>query len=85
MKYRTKTGSEDGSKRLLSGNRFMPHTSRGRLDREIKNERGGTVKFRLLACSMRKDGKVTVRSHEAKSRNLNRNYSAIHVPCSKHI
>ena len=28
---------------------------------------------------------VTVRSHEAKSRNLNRNYSAIHVPCSKHI
>ena len=28
---------------------------------------------------------VTVRSHEAKSRNLNRNYSAIHVPYSKHI
>ena len=28
---------------------------------------------------------VTVRSHEAKSLNLNRNYSAIHVPCSKHI
>ncbi len=29
--------------------------------------------------------KVTVRPHEAKSLNLNRNYSAIHVPCSKHI
>ena len=35
----------------------MPHTSRGRLDSEIKNEKGGTVKFRLLACSMRKSGK----------------------------
>ena len=58
--------------------RYVPY-------RSVSKERQEEFKREVGERASQRRADVTVRSHEAKSLNLNRNYSAIHVPCSKHI
>ena len=51
----------------------MPHTSKKRLDRAIRREKNGTVRLRLLACGMRKEGK----SIRKIAKNLRKPYSTV--------